>query len=764
MTEKEIQAEFLNILWFKDEQKHILLLGLRDQAKKSGLQHWVQLIDSRIALIEKRYDDALSLVIALIEDTQVTENIKWWSHLNRGVAYGEQGKLNEAIADFTSVIEDANSPAEAKARARSRRSWVYGQQGKANEEIADCTSSIETPFLSAEMNAYTRYNRGVVYEEQGKLNEAIADYTAVIEDANSPAEAKTKARHNRGVAYGRQGKTNEEIADYTAVIEDTTSPAEHKAKARLNRGITYGNKGKTNEAIADFTSVIEDTASPAEQKAKARLYRGVAYGKHGKTNEAIADYTAIVEDKTSPAEVKERAQLAIHFYNEKKPELIDAVKKLPVAIDENTRDNFLIALENKNQRKNDFFSESLFDDEASFLLVLREWNSYTPAIPGESERIRGGGYFIKHQGTGIVIDPGFDFLEIFNEAGGRLCDIDHIVITHAHNDHTAEFESILMLLHEFNNEYVKQPERKKKIKVYLSQGAARKFAGFLQFKGCDYIEEIVTLNSGNKINPQKIKLSNDISLTVLTAFHDDIITQDYSVGLGIQFKFKDIVKQLLFTSDTAIFPDQNSRQQPIHKRYPDPFCKIGETDLLIAHIGSIEEYELKAPLGEIETISEEGMRRKKFIPYGKIYEKHLGLKGVFTVLFDLQPKAAIVSEFGEEMRSIWIESVRIINKKLSEVLKKKKFEVFAADPVLIYNICDGKFLCHSDLIFKSPDKLIMKGLHEIKQNGSQGPVHPYLFDKSDDILVDISPYEDKIKQFHDGLRNQELPHFRRKQP
>jgi hypothetical protein len=323
-----------------------------------------------------------------------------------------------------------------------------------------------------------------------------------------------------------------------------------------------------------------------------------------------------------------------------------------------------------------------------------------------------------------------------------------------------------MLLHEFNNDYVQQPESKKKIKVYLSQGAARKFAGFLQFKDCDYIEEIVTLNGGRRDNPQKVDLSSNISLTVLPAYHDDVITRDYSVGLGFKFGFKNnVVKQLLFTSDTAIFSDQNKGQQPIHKSYPDPFCKIGKTDLLIAHIGSIEDYELREPLGEIETISEAGTRRKMFTPSGTTYEKHLGLKGVFTVLCDLQPKAAVVSEFGEEMRSIWIEAVRVINKKLGEVLKGKNFEVFAGDPVMIYDICDGKFLCHSDLIFKSPDKLKMKGLHEIKQNGSQGPVRPYLFDKNDDDANgDISPFEDKIKQFHEGLRNQKLPHFRRGQP
>jgi len=112
------------------------------------------------------------------------------------------------------------------------------------------------------------------------------------------------------------------------------------------------------------------------------------------------------------------------------------------------------------------------------------------------------------------------------------------------------------------------------------------------------------------------------------------------------------------------------------------------------------------------------------------------------------------------MRRIWIEAVRVINKKLGEVLKEKSCKVFAADPVVIYNICDGKFLCHGDLSFKLPDKLKMRGFHEVKRDNTQGPEHPYLFDKDDGAGEDIAPFEDKIKQFHDKLRERKLPYFK----
>jgi len=54
----------------------------------------------------------------------------------------------------------------------------------------------------------------------------------------------------------------------------------------------------------------------------------------------------------------------------------------------------------------------------------------------------------------------------------------------------------------------------------------------------------------------------------------------------------------------------------------------------------------------------------------------------------------------------------------------------------------------------------MRGFHEVKRDNTQGPEHPYLFDKDDGAGEDIAPFEDKIKQFHDKLRERKLPYFK----
>ena len=113
--------------------------------------------------------------------------------------------------------------------------------------------------------------------------------------------------------------------------------------------------------------------------------------------------------------------------------------------------------EKNEQHLREFISaESKLDVDSSVFLVLRKWNSFTPALPLDGgEKSVGGGYFIHHLGRGTVIDPGYNFIENFHKAGCRLLDIDNIVITHAHNDHTIDFESLLTLLYQAHKEKIR---------------------------------------------------------------------------------------------------------------------------------------------------------------------------------------------------------------------------------------------------------------------------------------------------------------------
>jgi hypothetical protein len=182
-------------------------------------------------------------------------------------------------------------------------------------------------------------------------------------------------------------------------------------------------------------------------------------------------------------------------------------------------------------------------------------------------------------------------------------------------------------------------------------------------------------------------------------------------------------------------------------------------DLLVPHIGSIPDCELTD-----ERLGTLGVEEMKFVPAGKTYPNHLGLRGTFFIIHALQPKAAVISEFGEEMKGIWIKAVRAIGgciKSACEAAKKPPIPVFAGDPVIIYNIQTGQFLCHENLQWCAPQRLKMVGVHDPARLPKVWPSRPYLFSKSMQP-DDQSDFEDMVKRFHKALEDRTLPHFKKK--
>ena len=75
-------------------------------------------------------------------------------------------------------------------------------------------------------------------------------------------------------------------------------------------------------------------------------------------------------------------------------------------------------------------AQKIADGPVNKLVILRRWQSYNPSVPRpDRENIPGGGYFLLWEGKGIVIDPGYNFIQNFYDQGFSLEDIDAIVIT-----------------------------------------------------------------------------------------------------------------------------------------------------------------------------------------------------------------------------------------------------------------------------------------------------------------------------------------------
>ncbi len=246
------------------------------------------------------------------------------------------------------------------------------------------------------------------------------------------------------------------------------------------------------------------------------------------------------------------------------------------------------------------------------LYVLRRFNSYTPIVSSYSNVSKGGGYFITCDSQGIVIDPGFNFIQNFFDNKLRISDIDKIIITHAHNDHTVDLESIITLVYLYNKklkENIGEEEiktKRKRVDLYLNAGTFKKYGGWLSLKR-EEIDKIYILNPSDKI-----KITPNLTLTVTKAKHNEIIDNEYCVGLVFSYGEKNII----FTSDTEWNEDIGNQYKNL------------KNALLIPHIGTItrtEAYYLDGePLEEC------------------VYTNHLGLIGVTKMIDAVNPRLFII--------------------------------------------------------------------------------------------------------------------------
>ena len=69
----------------------------------------------------------------------------------RGVTYGQAGKADNEIADYTAVIEMQGATPEKKARALVNRGVTYGQAGKADNAKLDWIQASKIPSLSPKL-------------------------------------------------------------------------------------------------------------------------------------------------------------------------------------------------------------------------------------------------------------------------------------------------------------------------------------------------------------------------------------------------------------------------------------------------------------------------------------------------------------------------------------------------------------------------------------------------------------------------------------
>ncbi|MBI5685548.1 MAG: MBL fold metallo-hydrolase [Verrucomicrobia bacterium] len=275
----------------------------------------------------------------------------------------------------------------------------------------------------------------------------------------------------------------------------------------------------------------------------------------------------------------------------------------------------------------DFFKRRRPASPPDELEVLRRWNSHTPMLYTEL----GGGFFLRWRGRGIVIDPGCTFIDIFRRDHptvglGAHCmdDIDLIIVSHDHVDHSGDLSSLLTLLRAFNRWREEEAARlrtafqPRKVDLVLSLGVYYKCQTLLEhpdyrslLRTCKVLPPRHISDAVDRIN---LEADYGFKLECLKTRHREIMGE--STGFGIKLTLKNGWDSFVLcdSGDTA-YEEEVAGQ-------------FEASDLLILHVGTLEKLpDQSAGRGE-----------------------HLCFGGVVKTLRQLKrpPKLVMLSEWGQE--------------------------------------------------------------------------------------------------------------------
>ncbi len=334
-----------------------------------------------------------------------------------------------------------------------------------------------------------------------------------------------------------------------------------------------------------------------------------------------------------------------------KADLIRDYDEVDAIIDRHINSEYMILQKYRNVIKNRDKRLSSRD----YLGVFKGFSSSVPIMVNaftdnqEYSQIKGGGYYIRWNNCGIVIDPGINFIENMHKSRITILDIDFIFITHYHIDHYGDLRNLSDLVHQCNADRDnKDGFENKKVCCYCDKTT---------FVNCSIDASLKHINF-ILIDSEKhdqIQVCSNITFTVVKTVHDSRLEGTYA--LKFELSKDDSYKVIIgFTSDT---------------KYSDDISEFTrDCNILIANISDVNDSDLK---------------RKTF------KRNHLGYYGCFEILKNIDEhvnKYFVISEFWAGKGDIRIP----IAKKLKRE-SGKNIRVLPGDIGLIILLDNYKVVC-----------------------------------------------------------------------
>jgi len=599
--EQDLLSDHYELLYDHADDTGISIIELRcfhEAAEKAGSLEWVRLINVWLEMWKKRTSTE--------EAHTDTENpcVPKTSRQSRDEPWnvGDRLVLLEALRRFECLARcDQNHTELGLANACHGRGWVLNEMGRYEEAL----DAFEEGIRAAPHLAYLHDSKGTSHTNCGRFNLALSAHTEAV-----------RLRDSFALAWNHIGTCHLQNRE----MEEKALNAFDKAKLRrpdwpqpyFNAGWTHHKRKEYQEARNAFQKALDLTKRQVHDAAVDKLDPDLL--------ELWLDRvrTGRLPNKNMPASLA--------------ADLFRSLEDKGIAHRRAQHDRAIEEAVTLPRRVGTSVDNSLF--------VLRDWNSYTPILPmrfrpknelGPSHR-RGGGYFLAWQGHGVVIDPGHNFISQLYDRGLSIADVDTVIVTHCHLDHTQDLDALVDLRHRRTKSGLEGT-----IKFFLSKGAAIKWKRYLIATGvCDGDPRELIPGPGLH---QVTQHQNVATVLAVSAYHTTFGAdscgggpfENETVGLVFQLNGRSPGAKSVsvgFTSDTEWKPSLASQFE--------------SCDVLIAHIGTAEP----PPC---------------FSGTRQYYRNHLGLKGCLRLMRNAKPSLLVLGEFGEELLEMRGEVLRVFH-------------------------------------------------------------------------------------------------------
>jgi tetratricopeptide (TPR) repeat protein len=186
------------IYWQQEEyQKALLFFGNVLQLMPNVRNPKTLYAQAAKAYFKKHFDQALNLLEeALRLDTKFAD-----AYNSRGMILHAQGKLDEAIVDYTRAVK------------LKPHFWFYDNRGVARRDKGELDGAIDDFIKAIEHNSKdprVYINRGIAYHIKGELDKAVADFTkaSVLAEAADDKKTAAGALTNRGNATAEKANSS----------------------------------------------------------------------------------------------------------------------------------------------------------------------------------------------------------------------------------------------------------------------------------------------------------------------------------------------------------------------------------------------------------------------------------------------------------------------------------------------------------------------------------------------------------------------------